>query len=99
MLPVGKHKELVGQIDRIDRRIQNIQEVKSTLFAYITRSEQLYISYADRVFKSMIGFEEKIVKAIFYSTDKSNYILNMSKIYREFCSSLEKNSKINLINL
>lgn len=47
----------------------------------------------------MIIFEEKIVKNSLYSTDKTTYIINLAKVYREFSIQLERNSKINIINL
>jgi hypothetical protein len=47
----------------------------------------------------MLAFEEKIVKNSLYSTEKSNYIINMAKVYREFSIQLERNSKINVLNL
>lgn len=47
----------------------------------------------------MIVFEENIIKNSLYSTEKTNYIINLAKIYREFSVQLEKTSKINLINL
>lgn len=47
----------------------------------------------------MTAFEERIIKNTLYSTQKTNEVINVAKIYREFSIQLEKNAKLNLINL
>jgi hypothetical protein len=59
----------------------------------------LYSSFSQRIHKEMVVFEENIIKNSLYSTEKTNYIINLAKIYREFSVQLEKTSKINILNL
>jgi hypothetical protein len=56
--------------------------VKVQLFEFITEVQELSSTFSQKIHKEMIAFEEKVVKYSLYSTEKTNYIVNLAKIYR-----------------
>lgn len=99
MLPIEKNKDIMEQIARIIRRMDHLAEVKDKLFQLAKRTNQLYSLTSHRISKEMTEFEEKVIRKVLYSTDKSNGIINMGKIYREFAVQLEKASKIGVLKV
>ena len=99
MLPIEKNKDIMEQIARIIRRMDHLAEVKDKLFQLAKRTNQLYSLTSHRISKEMTEFEEKVIRKVLYSTDKSNGIINMGKISREFAVQLEKASKIGVLKV
>ena len=98
MLPIEKNKDLIDQIVRVTRRADNIHEAKDKLFNFMRQVMELSSSFSVRINLDMTKFEEFVVKNSLYY-EKSNHIINLSKLYREFSLQIERASKLNLIGL
>ena len=98
MLPVEKNNDIIGQIQRVVTRSDHIQEVKDQLFKFINGAENLNTTFAIKINKEMTKFEEFVMKISLYY-EKSDHIINLSKLYREFSLQIERNSKINVLNI
>lgn len=98
MLPIEKNNEIIGQIKRVTTRTDHIREVKNQLFGFILGVEELSSSFSQKINKEMTRFEEFVIKSSLYY-EKSDHIINLSKLYREFSLQIERNSKLNVINI
>lgn len=98
MLPIEKNRDIIEQIRRVVRRSGNIHEVKDKLFHFIKEVMNLSSTFSQKINLEMTRFEEFVMKNSLYY-EKSNHIINLSKLYREFSLQIERNAKLNLISL
>lgn len=99
MLAIEKSKDLIEQIGRILRRMSHIKEVRAQQSDFLTELQELYSSYAQRIHKEMVLFEEAVIKHTLYSSAKANPVVNFAKLFRDFAQQVERTARLNLLSL
>lgn len=99
MLQIQKNKDVIEQIKKLEKRIDDLKESKVLFVTFLTRTQQLYSHHTSKIKEQVERFEESLVKKSFYSFRKCKEMRKMMQIFRLYCVHLEAVAKGNNFDL